>query len=203
VDNIDTDADLATAIWEAQTASYGGAGSYGLIEETSYVSVINILNDTSAMDTAAECRDLIFGWALATDYPSGAPAADCTVASGLSYLYGGWRNKTVTNGTNSEVEYYNDAGTKVMESDISDDGTDFERGEIGETKRRAAISAGIPFIVLMPVSDGTISQGDRQMMADVYPGILAGRGVDVIYGMVKVIRTIKTILEPYGSMYEV
>ncbi len=72
-----------------------------------------------------------------------------------------------------------------------------------ETKRRAAISAGVPFIVLMPVSDGTIDQGDRQMMADVYPGILAGAATDVIFGMVKVIRTIKTVLEPYGSMYEV
>ena len=74
-----------------------------------------------------------------------------------------------------------------------------------ETKRRAAISAGIPFIVMTPVADGSISAADRQMMADVYPGISAGAPVtgDIIFGMVKVIRTIKTILEPYGSMYEV
>ena len=74
-----------------------------------------------------------------------------------------------------------------------------------ETKRRAAFSAGIPFIVMMPVADGTIGAADRQMLADVYPGILAGLPVsgDVIFGMTKVIRTIRTILEPYGSMYEV
>ncbi len=76
-----------------------------------------------------------------------------------------------------------------------------------ETKRRAAISAGIPFIVLMPVSDGTISAADRQMMADVYPGVtVAGEAPsegDIVYGMTKVIRTIKMILEPYDSMYEV
>jgi hypothetical protein len=71
-----------------------------------------------------------------------------------------------------------------------------------ETKRRAAISAGIPFIVMMPVADGTIDAADRQMMADVYPGVTVAAGGDVVFGMVKVIRTIKTILEPYGSMYE-
>jgi hypothetical protein len=75
-----------------------------------------------------------------------------------------------------------------------------------ETKRRAAFSAGIPFIVMMPVADGSIDSADRQMLADVYPGIAAGAPVttgDVIFGMTKIIRTIRTILEPYGSMYEV
>jgi hypothetical protein len=43
-----------------------------------------------------------------------------------------WRNKTVTNGTNSEVELYrDDAATILCETDISDDGTDFSRSEMG------------------------------------------------------------------------
>ena len=71
-------------------------------------------------------------------------------------------------------------------------------------KRAGAISAGIPFIVITPLADGTIDAADRQMMADVYPGIAAGAPTgDIIYGMVKMVRTIRQILEPYGSMYEV
>ena len=76
-----------------------------------------------------------------------------------------------------------------------------------ETKRRAAFAVGIPFIVMTPVADGSIDSADRQMLADVYPGIAAGAPVtptgDVIFGMVKRIRTIRQILEPYGAMYEV
>ena len=73
-----------------------------------------------------------------------------------------------------------------------------------ETKRRAAIAAGIPFIVMMPVADGTIDAADRQMMADVYPGILAGPPrADIIYGLTRTIRMIRSVLLPYDSMYEV
>jgi hypothetical protein len=73
-----------------------------------------------------------------------------------------------------------------------------------ETKRRAAISAGIPFIVMMPVADGTIDAGDRQMLADVYPTLATTTtpSGDIVYGMIKVVKTIKMILEPYDSMYE-
>ena len=73
-------------------------------------------------------------------------------------------------------------------------------------KRAGAISAGIPWIVITPIADGSIGSADRQMVVNVYPGIAAGAPVttgDIIFGMVRVIRTIKTILEPYGSMYEV
>ena len=78
-----------------------------------------------------------------------------------------------------------------------------------EQKRRAAMAAGMPFVVLTPVADGTIDSADRALLADVYSGldlsgdiIVADTG-DIVYGMTKIIRTIKTILEPYGSMYEV
>jgi len=72
-------------------------------------------------------------------------------------------------------------------------------------KRAGAISAGIPWIVITPIADGSIGSADRQMVVNVYPGIAAGApsAGDIIFGMVRVIRTIKTILEPYGSMYEV
>jgi hypothetical protein len=37
----------------------------------------------------------------------------------------------ITNGTNSEIEYYNDANTKIAEAPIADDGTDFTKSEVG------------------------------------------------------------------------
>ena len=46
-------------------------------------------------------------------------------------------------------------------------------------KRAAAISAGIPFIVIAPLTDGTISAADRAQMADVYSGITIGEEVAV------------------------
>lgn len=74
-------------------------------------------------------------------------------------------------------------------------------------KRAMAIAAGIPFIVITPLADSTISQEDRQQLADVYPGVdVSGEAPsegDVIFGMTKMIRTIRQTLEPYGSMYEV
>lgn len=70
-------------------------------------------------------------------------------------------------------------------------------------KRAAAISAGIPFIVIAPLADGSISAADRQMMADVYPGIAAGEPEigETMYGMMRMIRMVRCILLPYGSMY--
>lgn len=71
-------------------------------------------------------------WAKAlTDIGAGAPSATCSVFTAINRIYMVWRNKTITNGTNDEIEYYNDANTKIMEAPISDDGTDFTRSEVG------------------------------------------------------------------------
>lgn len=92
-----------------------------------------VLIDTDAVDADAVKADT---WtellAVAfTDIGAGAPSATCSWFTGLNRLYMAWRNKTITNGTNSEIEFYNNANIKIMESDINDDGTDFIRGEIG------------------------------------------------------------------------
>lgn len=72
-------------------------------------------------------------------------------------------------------------------------------------KRAAAISAGIPFIILTPLADGSIDGADRQMIADVYGGIAAGEPVvsvaEIMHGMMRMIRMVRTKLLPYGSMY--
>ncbi len=70
-------------------------------------------------------------------------------------------------------------------------------------KRAAAIMAGIPFIVITPLADGTIDADDRAHIAHVYP--IAGIGAPAIgetmYGMMRIIRMVRTILLPYDSMY--
>lgn len=60
------------------------------------------------------------------------PAATASIVDAINWIFEICRNRTVTNGTNDEIELYkDDAGTKFAEADISDDGTDFERGEWG------------------------------------------------------------------------
>lgn len=66
-----------------------------------------------------------------TDIGAGAPSATASWFVGLNRLYMAWLNKTITNGTNNEIEFYNFAGTKIAEAPISDDGTDFTRDKIG------------------------------------------------------------------------
>lgn len=72
-------------------------------------------------------------------------------------------------------------------------------------KRAGAISAGIPWMVITPLADATIDGPDRQMVANVYPGILAGEPVvsaaETMHGMMRIIRTVREILLPYGHMY--
>jgi hypothetical protein len=86
--------------------------------------------DTSTYKASTDAQESLLTVPF-VDIGAGAPSATASWFTGLNYLYMAWRNKTVTNGTNSEIEFYNDANTKIAESDISDDGTDFTRGEIG------------------------------------------------------------------------
>lgn len=89
---------------------------------------------TDAIDADALNTDAVAEiWAKAlSDLAAGVPSATASVLTAINYLYEAWRNKTVTDGTNSEVVIYKDDGnTKLVESDISDDGTDFTRGEMG------------------------------------------------------------------------
>jgi len=60
----------------------------------------------------------------------GAPAASITWLEKLDYIYKAWRNKSITDATTIKV--YDDAGTTVdQKATISDDGTDFTKGEYG------------------------------------------------------------------------
>lgn len=72
-------------------------------------------------------------WSKAmSDLAAGAPSVTASVLIAINYLYEAWRNKTMTNSANNEVELYKDDDvTKLCESDISDDGTRFTKGKYG------------------------------------------------------------------------
>jgi len=80
---------------------------------------------------------------------------------------------------------------------------------IDTREKRAGAILGMPWMVITPIADGTIDGPDRQMVADVYPGVTPGLPVDVgnplagedMYGMMRMIRFVRTLLTPYGSMY--
>ena len=61
-------------------------------------------------------------------YAVSAPAS-ASISAKIGYLYKYWRNKIITSA--NTIELYNDAGDTVdQKSAISDDGSDFTRGEI-------------------------------------------------------------------------
>jgi hypothetical protein len=87
---------------------------------------------TDAVDADALKTDFVTEiWAQAmSDLAAGAPSATASVLTAINYLYEAWRNQTWA--TSSEIAIYKDDGaTKLVESDISDDGTTFKRGEMG------------------------------------------------------------------------
>lgn len=113
LDLYDTDAEHAAAIWNAATASYGGAGTYGQASE-------DTLGDTNELQTdwANGGRlDLILDAILAmlddgrAEPGQGAPPVNADAMTKLDYIYKWYRNKKDNDG--STTQYYDDAGTTV------------------------------------------------------------------------------------------
>ena len=71
-------------------------------------------------------------WAkLMVDLGAAAPSPTANIFNALNWVYSMSINKQITNGTNSEIEYYNNAGTKIAEAPYSDDGTSFTKDKAG------------------------------------------------------------------------
>lgn len=83
---------------------------------------------TIVQDAAPTVNEI---WAKAmVDLAAGAPSATASVLTAVNYIFEAWRNKTVTDEAGNEIIIYKDDGaTKLCESDISDDGTLFTKGE--------------------------------------------------------------------------
>ena len=59
-------------------------------------------------------------------------------------------------------------------------------------RRAAAMAAGIPWMIITPIADGSIDSEDRAIIAHTYPGIAAGEpvGGETMYGMMRMIRMV-------------
>jgi hypothetical protein len=84
---------------------------------------------TTIVQDAAPTVDEIWAKAM-VDLAAGAPSATASAITAMNYIYEAWRNKTVTDESGKEIIVYKDDGTtKLCESDISDDGMLFTKGE--------------------------------------------------------------------------
>jgi hypothetical protein len=116
-------------------AALGGAtsgnGFYGQAQNNND-SGMRLVKDGTGVDLDAELSSDAIDNVVMSDLAAGAPSVTASIVTAINWMYSAWRNKTVTDGTNSEIVIYKDDGsTKLAESDISDDGTDFTRGEMG------------------------------------------------------------------------
>ncbi len=86
---------------------------------------------TAAVALASVCTEARLSELDASGEPAqGAPPASATPLTKLAYLYKAWRNLVKQDATTYEL--YNDAGDTVdHKATMSDDGTDFTKGEIG------------------------------------------------------------------------
>lgn len=115
----------------AQTANDNGADINDILVDTGTTipNDIAALQDLSAAQVNAEVVDALNVDTYAEPGQANPPATT-TLVQKISYLYKMWRNKTMTDATT--IELYNDAGAVVdQKSTISDDGTDFTKGEYG------------------------------------------------------------------------
>lgn len=148
----DTDGEYATAIWNALTNAYGGAGTYGQAVEDILVDTgttipgtittaqadlntitgaSGVLIDTDAVDADAIKADAVTEiWSiLMIDLDAGAPAYNATANVALNWIFEAWRNQTWSTSTEITI-YKDDASTPLVESTISDDSTTFKRQEM-------------------------------------------------------------------------
>ena len=119
------------AAWDAEVESEVedavGADVTSILGDTGTDGVVLAADSVDSTSVHSDALDAI----VMSDLSAGAPSPTATIKVAINWLYSLAINKLVTNGTNSEVEYYNNAGTKIAEADVSDDGTDFTRSKIG------------------------------------------------------------------------
>lgn len=102
------------------------AETAAILADTGTDGVVLANNAIAAAKVAATALDNI----VMSDLAAGAPSATAKLTEAINYLYEAWRNKCTT--TASEIAHFKDDGsTALCESDISDDGTTFTRGEMG------------------------------------------------------------------------
>lgn len=106
-----------------------GAGIFGLAQNNNDAGM-QLIKDGTGVDLEADFSSDALDNILMSDLAAGAPSITASIVTAINYLYEAWRNKTES--TSLEISIYKDDGTtKLVESDISDDGTTFTRGKMG------------------------------------------------------------------------
>ncbi len=124
-----SDASSAGDPWSTAVPGAYSAGSAGYILGTNLDASVSSRSTLSAADVNSQVVD-----ALSVDTYAepgqGTPAATTNLAAKINYLYKAWRNKVTQ--TSTEYKLFNDDGTTVgQKATVSDNGTTFQRDEIG------------------------------------------------------------------------
>lgn len=121
----------ATAVWEHGTRTVDSvAGAVGSVSGNvagNLGGTITGFTATAKSEINAEVVDTLETDTLA-ELSQGIPTATPTIKTALMLLYMAIRNKRTVTATEDGV--YDDAGTKIAKSALSDDGTTFTRGEM-------------------------------------------------------------------------
>lgn len=102
----------------------------GALTSIAQEATIAALNDISAADVNAQVLDVLNVDTFA-EPGQGAPAATTTIVGKLGYLYKAWRNRSTADASDGYQLYNDDATTVGQKATLSDDGTTFDRGEVG------------------------------------------------------------------------
>jgi len=92
------------------------------------IGTVNTLGTTAVNQVASEMSDALRVDAL-SEPSAGAPSATPAIASLLMYLYCTWRNQTTESTSESKVR--NNAGTILTKATLSDNGSEFTKGQYG------------------------------------------------------------------------
>lgn len=131
-DDSDIDSQLSNITGKVDTAQADLdiiTGAAGVVIADDSITAAKLATDSITSDElSAAAVDEIWAEVL-TELSAGAPDATPAVRDAVMLMYMHLRNKTET--TSAEHRITNNAGTVITESDISDDGTTFNKGEYG------------------------------------------------------------------------
>lgn len=115
-------------------AAAGGNGGLPTVDASNYIAgvqgtknTLDDLNDPSAAEINAEVVDAL-GVDTIPELSQGQPSATPTVKSALMLLYMALRNKLTDTGSQKSI--YDDAGTLICKSALSDDGSTFTKDKL-------------------------------------------------------------------------
>lgn len=92
------------------------------------IGTVNAFGSTAVGQVASEISDALRVDSL-SEPSAGAPPATPAIANLLMYLYCTWRNQTTESTSESKVR--NNAGTVLAKATLSDNGTEFTKGQYG------------------------------------------------------------------------